>query len=77
MPDNPESQKPVQHQPNVADDPLGQKSNVRGVPVHLEGRTVDEKTGMPKPAEDLKAQHEQAQEIEHAGEDSSKENQDR
>jgi hypothetical protein len=32
---------------------------------------------LPKSDEDLKAQHEQAQKIEHAGEDSAKENQDR
>jgi hypothetical protein len=41
--------QPVQHQPNVADDPKGQKSGVRGVPIEPGGKELDDKTGLPKP----------------------------
>lgn len=40
--------EPVQHQPNVADDPKGQKSGVRGVDIEPSGKTMDDATGLPK-----------------------------
>lgn len=63
---NPEYEKPVQHQPNVAHDPLGQKSVVRGVPVELHGKTVDDATGLPKSDEELAKQEKRAREIQPA-----------
>jgi hypothetical protein len=63
---NPEYEKPVQHQPNVAHDPLGQKSTVRGVPVELHGKTVDDATGLPKSDEELAKQERRAREIQPA-----------
>lgn len=68
MADNPAYKKPVQSQPNVADDPAGQKSGVRGVPVHLQGKTMDDATGMPKSDDKLEAQEKQARAIETHGE---------
>lgn len=47
-----ENDKPVQHQPNVADDPKGQKSGVRGVPTETTGKPMEDKTGLPKSAEE-------------------------
>jgi hypothetical protein len=69
---NPEYEKPVQHQPNVAHDPLGQKSIVRGVPVVLHGKTVDDATGLPKSDEDLAKQEKRAREIQPAEGDQGK-----
>jgi hypothetical protein len=69
---NPEYEKPVQHQPNVAHDPIGQKSVVRGVPVELHGKTVDDATGLPKSDEELAKQEKRAREIQPAVGDQGK-----
>jgi hypothetical protein len=53
---------PVQHQPNVADDPKGQKSDVRGVPIEPSGKEVDDKTGLPKPESERQRIKDQARE---------------
>jgi hypothetical protein len=62
--DQPAYEKPVQHQPNVADDPKGQPSPVRGVPVHLTGKPQDDATSLPKAPEALQKQQDQAAAIE-------------
>jgi hypothetical protein len=54
--------KPVQHQPNVADDPHGQKSDVRGVPIEPGGKELDDKTGLPKPEAERQKIQDQARE---------------
>jgi hypothetical protein len=55
--------EPVQHQPNVADDPKGQKSDPRGVPIETTGKPMDDKTGLPKTAEDQAKQDERLRDL--------------
>jgi hypothetical protein len=55
-----EQETPVQHQPNVAEDPKGQKSNVRGAAIEPAGKTVDDATGLPKPEEERQKVNDQA-----------------
>ena len=55
-----EQAQPVQHQPNVANDPKGQKSNVRGAAIEPTGKTMDDATGLPKPEEERQKINDQA-----------------
>jgi hypothetical protein len=55
--------EPVQHQPNVADDPKGQKSGVRGVPIERTGKPMDDATGLPKSEKDQAKVDEQLREL--------------
>jgi hypothetical protein len=61
--EQPSYQQPVQHQPNVADDPKGQHSGVRGVPVEVQGKTMEDATGLPKTGEKLDQVTQQTREI--------------
>lgn len=55
-----EKEQPVQHQPNVANDPKGQKSNVRGAPIEPTAKTTDDTTGLPKPEQERQKINDQA-----------------